>query len=113
MMFVFFLQEQEQLSYSSTRTKNPSVVVTGLRPSTVYVFHVRVRTAAGYTAYSPNYEFATAAEGNEHEGRRLCLCSHWLCSRKEKALIFCVEIKKLVLFPTHGLEGKGSLRPKM
>ncbi|KAK5874112.1 hypothetical protein PBY51_019087 [Eleginops maclovinus] len=58
----YFEKEQEQLSYSSTRTRNPSVVVTGLRPSTVYVFHVRVRTAAGYTAYSPNFEFATAAE---------------------------------------------------
>ncbi|XP_075933830.1 ephrin type-A receptor 6-like isoform X1 [Anarhichas minor] len=58
----YFEKEQEQLSYSSTRTKTPSVVVTGLRPSTVYVFHVRVRTAAGYTAYSPNFEFATAAE---------------------------------------------------
>lgn len=57
-------QEQEQLSYSSTRTKSSSVVVTGLRPSTVYVFHVRARTAAGYTAYSPNFEFATAAEGS-------------------------------------------------
>lgn len=39
------------------------MVVTGLRPSTVYVFHVRARTAAGNTAYSPNFEFATAAEG--------------------------------------------------
>ncbi|XP_032381482.1 ephrin type-A receptor 6 isoform X5 [Etheostoma spectabile] len=58
----YFEKEQEQLSYSSTRTKAPSVVVTGLRPSTVYVFHVRVRTAAGYTAYSPNFEFATVAE---------------------------------------------------
>uniref|UniRef100_A0A3Q1I7J5 Ephrin type-A receptor 6 n=1 Tax=Anabas testudineus TaxID=64144 RepID=A0A3Q1I7J5_ANATE len=58
----YFEKEQEQLSYSSTRTKTPSVVVTGLRPSTVYVFHVRARTAAGYTAYSPNFEFATAAE---------------------------------------------------
>ncbi|KAM9860983.1 ephrin type-A receptor 6-like [Aulostomus maculatus] len=58
----YFEKEQEQLSYSSTRTKNPSVVVTGLRPSTVYVFHVRARTSAGYTAYSHNFEFATAAE---------------------------------------------------
>uniref|UniRef100_A0A667WW25 Ephrin type-A receptor 6 n=1 Tax=Myripristis murdjan TaxID=586833 RepID=A0A667WW25_9TELE len=58
----YFEKEQEQLSYSSTRTRNPSVVVTGLRPSTVYVFHVRARTAAGYTAYSPNFEFATEAE---------------------------------------------------
>eukprot|EP00064_Thunnus_orientalis_P015446 superscaffoldBa00002862_g15498 len=58
----YYEKEQEQLSYSSTRTKNPSVVVTGLRPSTVYVFHVRARTTAGYTAYSPNFQFATAAE---------------------------------------------------
>uniref|UniRef100_A0A1A7YBT9 receptor protein-tyrosine kinase n=1 Tax=Iconisemion striatum TaxID=60296 RepID=A0A1A7YBT9_9TELE len=58
----YYEKEQEQLSYSSTRTKSPSVVVTGLRPSTVYVFHVRGRTPAGYTAYSPNFEFATAAE---------------------------------------------------
>uniref|UniRef100_A0A1A8NZ00 receptor protein-tyrosine kinase n=1 Tax=Nothobranchius rachovii TaxID=451742 RepID=A0A1A8NZ00_9TELE len=58
----YYEKEQEQLSYSSTRTKFPSVVVTGLRPSTVYVFHVRGRTPAGYTAYSPNFEFATAAE---------------------------------------------------
>nr|XP_054587814.1 ephrin type-A receptor 6 isoform X3 [Nothobranchius furzeri] len=58
----YYEKEQEQLSYSSTRTKFPSVVVTGLRPSTVYVFHVRGRTPAGYTAYSPNFEFTTAAE---------------------------------------------------
>ncbi|KAM4593916.1 ephrin type-A receptor 6-like isoform 2-T2 [Odontesthes bonariensis] len=58
----YYEKEQEQLSYSSTRTKSPSVVVTGLRPSTVYVFHVRARTPAGYTAYSPNFDFATAAE---------------------------------------------------
>uniref|UniRef100_A0A8D3BIT8 Ephrin type-A receptor 6 n=1 Tax=Scophthalmus maximus TaxID=52904 RepID=A0A8D3BIT8_SCOMX len=66
----YFEKDQEQLSYSSTRTKSPSVVVTGLRPSTVYVFHVRARTAAGYTAYSTNFEFATAAEGTtaEEEG---------------------------------------------
>lgn len=76
----FFLlsQEQEQLSYSSTRTKNPSVVVTGLRPSTVYVFHVRARTTAGYTAYSPNFEFATAAEGTTvMDSWKRCLCT-WL-----------------------------------
>uniref|UniRef100_A0A8C5EZY9 Ephrin type-A receptor 6 n=1 Tax=Gouania willdenowi TaxID=441366 RepID=A0A8C5EZY9_GOUWI len=58
----YYEKEQEQLSYSSTRTKSTSVVVTGLRPSTVYVFHVRARTAAGYTAYSSNFEFETAAD---------------------------------------------------
>lgn len=39
------------------------MVVTGLKPSTIYVFHVRARTTAGYTAYSPTFEFVTAAEG--------------------------------------------------
>ncbi|XP_051918414.1 ephrin type-A receptor 6-like isoform X1 [Hippocampus zosterae] len=58
----YYEKEQEQLSYSSTRTNNPSVVVTGLRPSSVYVFHVRARTTAGYTAYSSNFEFSTSAE---------------------------------------------------
>uniref|UniRef100_A0AAV2LTE0 Ephrin type-A receptor 6 n=1 Tax=Knipowitschia caucasica TaxID=637954 RepID=A0AAV2LTE0_KNICA len=58
----YYEREQEQLSYSSTRTRTASVVVTGLRPSTVYVFHVRTRTTAGFTAYSPNFEFSTAAE---------------------------------------------------
>uniref|UniRef100_A0A3Q3XCG7 receptor protein-tyrosine kinase n=1 Tax=Mola mola TaxID=94237 RepID=A0A3Q3XCG7_MOLML len=58
----YYEKEQEQLSYSSTRTKTPSVVITGLRPSTVYVFHVRAQTSDGYTAYSPNFEFATSAE---------------------------------------------------
>ncbi|XP_053722801.1 ephrin type-A receptor 6-like isoform X2 [Synchiropus splendidus] len=58
----FYEKEQEQLSYSSTRTKNRTVVVTGLQPSTVYVFHVRARTTAGFTAYSPSFQFATTAE---------------------------------------------------
>ncbi|CAF99725.1 unnamed protein product, partial [Tetraodon nigroviridis] len=58
----YYEKAQERLSYSSIRTKTPSVVITGLRPSTVYVFHVRVHTADGYTTYSPNFEFSTASE---------------------------------------------------
>uniref|UniRef100_A0A9J7ZS95 Ephrin type-A receptor 6 n=1 Tax=Cyprinus carpio carpio TaxID=630221 RepID=A0A9J7ZS95_CYPCA len=58
----YYEKEQEQLSYSSTRTKSPSVIVTGLNPSTVYVFHVRARTIAGYSSYSPKFEFATGDE---------------------------------------------------
>ncbi|KAK1802962.1 hypothetical protein P4O66_021499 [Electrophorus voltai] len=61
----YYEKEQEQLSYSSTRTKVPSAVVTGLKPSTVYVFHVRARTAAGYSSYSPKSEFATGEENSE------------------------------------------------
>ncbi|XP_061830730.1 ephrin type-A receptor 6-like isoform X1 [Nerophis lumbriciformis] len=58
----YYEKEEEQLSYSSTRTSTPSVVVSGLRAASVYVFHVRARTTAGYTAYSSNFEFSTAAE---------------------------------------------------
>ncbi|XP_001344560.6 ephrin type-A receptor 6 isoform X2 [Danio rerio] len=61
----YYEKEQEQLSYSSTRTKSPSVIVTGLKPSTVYAFHVRARTLAGYSSYSPKFEFATGDEDSE------------------------------------------------
>lgn len=39
------------------------MVVTGLKPGTLYVFRVRARTAAGYTAYCPKFEFATVEDG--------------------------------------------------
>ncbi|XP_045554585.1 ephrin type-A receptor 6 [Salmo salar] len=61
----YYDKEQEQSGYSSTRTKAVSVVVTGLKPATVYVFHVRARTAAGFTAYSNKFDFST---GDEYSG---------------------------------------------
>uniref|UniRef100_A0A8C5A674 receptor protein-tyrosine kinase n=1 Tax=Gadus morhua TaxID=8049 RepID=A0A8C5A674_GADMO len=69
----YYEKEQEQLSYSSTRTKLPGVVVTGLKPGTLYVFRVRARTAAGYTAYCPKFEFATVEEGKARSLPRLSL----------------------------------------
>lgn len=41
------------------RTFSRSVDVTGLSPLTVYVFHVRARTAAGYGEFSAPFEFST------------------------------------------------------
>ncbi len=41
------------------RTFSRSVDVTGLNPLTVYVFHVRARTAAGYGEFSSPFEFST------------------------------------------------------
>ncbi|XP_045567527.1 ephrin type-A receptor 6, partial [Salmo salar] len=58
----YYDKEQEQSGYSSTRTKALSVIVTGLKPSTMYVFHVRARTAAGFTAYSNKFDFSTGDE---------------------------------------------------
>lgn len=55
-------QEHEQLSYSSTRTKAPSVIISGLKPATWYIFSVRTRTPAGYSSYSPKYEYKTTGD---------------------------------------------------
>ncbi|KAH0499990.1 Ephrin type-A receptor 6 [Microtus ochrogaster] len=58
----YYEKEHEQLTYSSTRSKAPSVIITGLKPSTKYIFHIRVRTAAGYSGYSQKFEFETGDE---------------------------------------------------
>lgn len=55
-------QEHEQLSYSSTRTKAPSVIISGLKPATWYVFSVRTRSPAGYSSYSHKYEYETTGD---------------------------------------------------
>ncbi|MGH0168681.1 UNVERIFIED_CONTAM: hypothetical protein FKN15_055103 [Acipenser sinensis] len=52
----YYEKEHEELSYSSTRCKAASVIITGLKPTTKYVFHIRARSAAGYSSYSPRYE---------------------------------------------------------
>ncbi|XP_052650376.1 ephrin type-A receptor 6 isoform X5 [Harpia harpyja] len=59
------VEEHEQLSYSSTRSKAPSVIITGLKPATKYIFHIRVRTAAGYSGYSQKFEFETGDETSD------------------------------------------------
>ncbi|XP_067322759.1 ephrin type-A receptor 6 isoform X3 [Anolis sagrei] len=59
------VEEHEQLSYSSTRSKAPSVIVTGLKPATKYIFHIRVRTATGYSGYSQKFEFETGDETSD------------------------------------------------
>ncbi|KAI5089905.1 ephrin type-A receptor 6 isoform X2 [Silurus meridionalis] len=61
----YYEKEQEQLSYSSTRTKVPSAIVTGLKPSTVYVFHIRARTATGFSSYSSKFEMTTGDDDSE------------------------------------------------
>lgn len=52
-------QDQRERSYRIMRTFTRSADVTGLSPLTVYVFHVRARTAAGYGGFSAPFEFST------------------------------------------------------
>uniref|UniRef100_A0A8D0AQW8 receptor protein-tyrosine kinase n=1 Tax=Sander lucioperca TaxID=283035 RepID=A0A8D0AQW8_SANLU len=58
----YYEKEHEQLSYSSTRTKAPSVIISGLKPATWYVFCVRTRSPAGYSSYTPKYEYKTTGD---------------------------------------------------
>lgn len=58
-LFVSSHQDQRERSYRIMRTFSRSVDVTGLNPLTVYVFHVRARTAAGYGEFSAPFEFST------------------------------------------------------
>ncbi|XP_034417083.1 ephrin type-A receptor 6 [Cyclopterus lumpus] len=61
----YYEKEHEQLSYSSTRTKAPSVIISGLIPATWYVFCVRTRTPAGYSSYTPKYEYKTTGDSSD------------------------------------------------
>ncbi|XP_008401757.1 ephrin type-A receptor 6 [Poecilia reticulata] len=61
----YYEKEQEQLSYSSTRTRAPSVIVSGLKPATCYIFSVRTRTAGGFSSYSPKYEYQTTGDSSD------------------------------------------------
>ncbi|XP_028991929.1 ephrin type-A receptor 6-like isoform X1 [Betta splendens] len=61
----YYEKEHELLSYSSTRTKAPSVIISGLKPAAWYVFSVRTRTPAGYSSYSPKYEYETTGDSSD------------------------------------------------
>ncbi|XP_062313032.1 LOW QUALITY PROTEIN: ephrin type-A receptor 6-like [Osmerus eperlanus] len=61
----YYEKEHEQLSYSSTRTKVPNVIITGLKPSTWYVFSLRTRSPAGHSSYSPKYEHETTGDSSD------------------------------------------------
>ncbi|XP_068196349.1 ephrin type-A receptor 4-A-like [Antennarius striatus] len=58
----FYEKDQKERSYRIMRTFARSVDVTGLSPLTVYVFHVRARTAAGYGEFSAPFEFSTNSD---------------------------------------------------
>ncbi|XP_053186322.1 ephrin type-A receptor 4-A-like isoform X1 [Scomber japonicus] len=58
----FYEKDQRERSYRIMRTFSLSVDVTGLNPLTVYVFHVRARTAAGYGDFSGPFEFSTNSD---------------------------------------------------
>ncbi|XP_077393806.1 ephrin type-A receptor 6-like isoform X1 [Festucalex cinctus] len=61
----YYEKEHEQLSYSSTSSKDPSVIITGLKAATWYVFSVRTRTPSGYSSYATRYEYKTTGDSSD------------------------------------------------
>ncbi|XP_056149266.1 ephrin type-A receptor 4-A-like [Lampris incognitus] len=58
----FYEKDQKERSYRIMRTPSQNADVTGLNALTVYVFHVRARTAAGYGDFSAPVEFSTNSD---------------------------------------------------
>ncbi|KAM3866286.1 ephrin type-A receptor 4-like [Diretmus argenteus] len=58
----FYEKDQRERSYRIMRTLSQSADVTGLNALTVYIFHVRARTAAGYGLFSAPFEFSTNSD---------------------------------------------------
>uniref|UniRef100_A0A4W5JP93 receptor protein-tyrosine kinase n=1 Tax=Hucho hucho TaxID=62062 RepID=A0A4W5JP93_9TELE len=53
---------EKERSYRIMKTASRSADITWLNPLTVYVFHVRARTAAGYGEFSVPFEFSTNSD---------------------------------------------------
>ncbi|CAN2387947.1 receptor [Pristimantis euphronides] len=58
----YFEKDKEMQSYSTLKSKDTRAIVTGLKPSTRYVFQVRARTSAGCGRFSQTVEVETMRE---------------------------------------------------
>ncbi|XP_072011550.1 ephrin type-A receptor 8 isoform X1 [Engystomops pustulosus] len=58
----YFEKDKEMQSYSTLKSKDTRAIVTGLKPSTRYVFQVRARTSAGCGRFSQTVEVETSKE---------------------------------------------------
>ncbi|XP_072373213.1 ephrin type-A receptor 5-like isoform X5 [Scyliorhinus torazame] len=55
-----YYEKAQETSYTIIKSKETEIVVDGLKPTTVYIFQIRARTAAGYGGYSRKFEFETS-----------------------------------------------------
>ncbi|XP_029132948.1 ephrin type-A receptor 8 isoform X8 [Labrus bergylta] len=77
------LQDNEEQSYSTLKSKNTSARVSGLKPGTKYIFQVRARTSAGCGRFSQNVEIQT---GKAAPLRYNTMSIIWICM----ALVSCL-----------------------
>ncbi|XP_036400554.1 ephrin type-A receptor 3-like isoform X2 [Megalops cyprinoides] len=59
---VKFYEKEQETSYTILRAKGTNVTLNGLKPDTTYLLQIRARTAAGYGASSPKFEFETSPD---------------------------------------------------
>lgn len=55
-------QEEQETSYTILRARGCNVTLNGLKPNTAYLLQIRARTAAGYGASSPSFQFETSPD---------------------------------------------------
>ncbi|XP_043573945.1 ephrin type-A receptor 5-like isoform X3 [Chiloscyllium plagiosum] len=55
-----YFEKAQETSYTIIKSKETEITVDGLKPTTVYIFQIRARTAAGYGGYSRKFEFETS-----------------------------------------------------
>ena len=55
-------QEEHETSYTILRARGCNVSLNGLKPNTAYLLQIRARTAAGYGASSPSFQFETSPD---------------------------------------------------
>lgn len=70
LMCLVYLQDNEEQSYSTLKSRNTSAQVAGLKPGTKYIFQVRARTSAGCGRFSQSVEIQTGKAG-------VCVCLCW------------------------------------
>uniref|UniRef100_A0A8C6LLR2 receptor protein-tyrosine kinase n=1 Tax=Nothobranchius furzeri TaxID=105023 RepID=A0A8C6LLR2_NOTFU len=54
--------EKQETSYTILRARGCNVTLSGLKPNTAYLLQIRARTAAGYGASSPSFQFETSPD---------------------------------------------------
>uniref|UniRef100_A0A669BW20 Ephrin type-A receptor 3 n=1 Tax=Oreochromis niloticus TaxID=8128 RepID=A0A669BW20_ORENI len=58
----YYEKEEQETSYTILRARGCNVTLNGLKPNTAYLLQIRARTAAGYGASSPTFQFETSPD---------------------------------------------------
>uniref|UniRef100_A0A3Q3H149 receptor protein-tyrosine kinase n=1 Tax=Labrus bergylta TaxID=56723 RepID=A0A3Q3H149_9LABR len=57
-----YYEKEQETSYTILRARGCNVTLNSLKPNTAYLLQIRARTAAGYGASSPSFQFETSPD---------------------------------------------------